>query len=93
MVRYAIVRDMTAAGVGLNQFCYAGLITAHLNKQPRPDNLSTKVTCEVSCLFFLLFFLKVDFLTASFFLKRFSSLWSSQKAGQQLIHQGRVQKM
>ncbi|KAG7618572.1 Pentatricopeptide repeat-containing protein mitochondrial [Arabidopsis thaliana] len=40
---YAIVRDMTAAGVGLNQFCYAGLITAHLNKQPRPDNLSTKI--------------------------------------------------
>jgi hypothetical protein len=34
---------MTAAGVGLNQFCYAGLITAHLNKQPRPDNLSTKI--------------------------------------------------
>lgn len=46
MVRYAIVRDMTAAGVGLNQFCYAGLITAHLNKEPRPENLSTKVTCN-----------------------------------------------
>ncbi|KAL0686800.1 hypothetical protein Bca4012_086477 [Brassica carinata] len=40
---YAIVRDMTAAGVGLNQFCYAGLITAHLNKEPRPENLSTKI--------------------------------------------------
>lgn len=52
MVRYAIVRDMTAAGVGLNQFCYAGLITAHLNKQPKPDNLSTKVTCEGSLFVF-----------------------------------------
>ncbi|XP_010548245.1 PREDICTED: pentatricopeptide repeat-containing protein At4g35850, mitochondrial [Tarenaya hassleriana] len=40
---YAIVRDMTAAGAGLNRFCYAGLITAHLNKVPRQDDLSTKI--------------------------------------------------
>lgn len=40
---YSIVRDMTAAGAGLNKFCYTGLITAYLNKVPRPDDLSTKI--------------------------------------------------
>ncbi|KAB1211713.1 hypothetical protein CJ030_MR6G022437 [Morella rubra] len=40
---YAIVRDMTAAGVGLNKFCYAGLITAHKNKTPVADDFATKV--------------------------------------------------
>ncbi|GLT57366.1 hypothetical protein SLA2020_303440 [Shorea laevis] len=40
---YAIVRDMTAAGVGLNKFCYAGLIAAHKNKTPVADDFATKV--------------------------------------------------
>lgn len=44
--RYAIVRDMTAAGAGLNKFCYAGLITAHMNKIPRTEDVAAKVTCS-----------------------------------------------
>ncbi|KAJ4829765.1 hypothetical protein Tsubulata_043938 [Turnera subulata] len=40
---YAIVRDMTAAGAGLNKFCYAGLITAHMNKKPLSDDTATKI--------------------------------------------------
>ncbi|KAH1076485.1 hypothetical protein AAZX31_19G046500 [Glycine max] len=40
---YAIVRDMTAAGLGLNEFCYAGLIVAHKNKTPLPDDFAAKV--------------------------------------------------
>ncbi|ESR59894.1 hypothetical protein CICLE_v10015245mg [Citrus x clementina] len=40
---YAIVRDMTAAGAGLDKFCYAGLITAHTNKIPRADDTATKI--------------------------------------------------
>ncbi|XP_057955034.1 pentatricopeptide repeat-containing protein At4g35850, mitochondrial [Malania oleifera] len=40
---YAIVRDMTAAGLGLNKFCYAGLITAHKNKTPMTDDTPTKI--------------------------------------------------
>ncbi|KAJ4729331.1 Pentatricopeptide repeat-containing protein [Melia azedarach] len=40
---YAIVRDMTAAGAGLNKFCYAGLIAAHMNKTPRADDTATKI--------------------------------------------------
>nr|AKF43308.1 pentatricopeptide repeat superfamily protein [Monsonia emarginata] len=40
---YAIVRDMTAAGLGLNKFCYAGLIAAHLNKKPVTDDTTTKI--------------------------------------------------
>ncbi|OVA20559.1 Pentatricopeptide repeat [Macleaya cordata] len=40
---YAIVRDMTAAGLGLNKFCYAGLITAHKNKTPITDETSAKI--------------------------------------------------
>ncbi|KAH7533798.1 hypothetical protein FEM48_Zijuj04G0170000 [Ziziphus jujuba var. spinosa] len=31
---YAIICDMTAAGLGLNKFCYAGLIAALKNKSP-----------------------------------------------------------
>ncbi|XP_078168549.1 pentatricopeptide repeat (PPR) superfamily protein [Carex rostrata] len=31
---YEVVRDMTAAGLSLNKFCYAGLITAYKNKTP-----------------------------------------------------------
>ncbi|XP_050224761.1 pentatricopeptide repeat-containing protein At4g35850, mitochondrial [Mercurialis annua] len=40
---YAIVRDMTAAGAALNKFCYAGLITAHMNKKPLSDDTSKKI--------------------------------------------------
>ncbi|PRQ54068.1 putative pentacotripeptide-repeat region of PROPR [Rosa chinensis] len=40
---YAIVRDMTAAGLGLNKFCYAGLITALRNKTPLPDDYAAKI--------------------------------------------------
>lgn len=43
MYRYAIVRDMTAAGAGLDKFCYAGLITAHKNKIPLTDDTASKV--------------------------------------------------
>lgn len=35
---------MTAAGLGLNKFCYAALITAHRNKIPLADDTSAKVT-------------------------------------------------
>ncbi|PHU23979.1 Pentatricopeptide repeat-containing protein, mitochondrial [Capsicum chinense] len=40
-LRYAIVRDITAAGLGLNKFCYAGLIAAHKNKEPVTDDLAS----------------------------------------------------
>ncbi|KAK2969754.1 hypothetical protein RJ640_028034, partial [Escallonia rubra] len=40
---YAIVRDMTAAGLGLNKFCYAGLITAHRNKTPVTGDTAKKI--------------------------------------------------
>ncbi|XP_031260220.1 pentatricopeptide repeat-containing protein At4g35850, mitochondrial [Pistacia vera] len=40
---YAIVRDMTAAGAGLNKFCYAGLIAAHINKTPRTVDTAAKI--------------------------------------------------
>ncbi|KAJ8572124.1 hypothetical protein K7X08_008635 [Anisodus acutangulus] len=40
---YAIVRDMTAAGLGLNKFCYAGLIAAHKNKEPVTDDVASKI--------------------------------------------------
>lgn len=40
---FAIVRDMTAAGLGLNKFCYAGLIAAHKNKKPLADDTATKI--------------------------------------------------
>ncbi|CAJ1947502.1 unnamed protein product, partial [Sphenostylis stenocarpa] len=39
----AIVRDMTAAGLGLNKFCYAGLIVAHKNRKPLVDDFAAKV--------------------------------------------------
>ncbi|KAF3649174.1 putative SRSF protein kinase 1-like isoform X2 [Capsicum annuum] len=38
---YAIVWDITAAGLGLNKFCYAGLIAAHKNKEPVTDDLAS----------------------------------------------------
>lgn len=34
---------MTAAGLGLNKFCYAGLIVAHKNKTPVTDDFAAKV--------------------------------------------------
>ncbi|XP_021728548.1 pentatricopeptide repeat-containing protein At4g35850, mitochondrial-like isoform X2 [Chenopodium quinoa] len=40
---YAIVRDMTAAGLGLNKFCYAGLISAHKNRVPVADDTAAKI--------------------------------------------------
>ncbi|KAM7509199.1 hypothetical protein LguiA_019652 [Lonicera macranthoides] len=40
---YAIVRDMTAAGLGLNKFCYAGLIAAHKNKTPPVNDTAAKI--------------------------------------------------
>ncbi|XP_074291095.1 pentatricopeptide repeat-containing protein At4g35850, mitochondrial [Silene latifolia] len=40
---HAIVRDMTAAGLGLNKFCYAGLIAAHKNKTPITDDTAAKI--------------------------------------------------
>lgn len=39
----AIVRDMTAAGLGLNKFCYAGLISAHKNKTPLASDTATRI--------------------------------------------------
>lgn len=35
---------MTAAGLGLNKFCYAGLIAAHKNKEPIADDVASKVS-------------------------------------------------
>ncbi|KAH9308526.1 hypothetical protein KI387_036437, partial [Taxus chinensis] len=40
---YAIVCDMTAAGLGLNKFCYAGLITAFKNRQPVTEETTSKI--------------------------------------------------
>jgi pentatricopeptide repeat protein len=40
---YAIVSDMSAAGLGLNKYCYAGLITAFKNKTPTTEETMTKV--------------------------------------------------
>ncbi|PKA59354.1 Pentatricopeptide repeat-containing protein [Apostasia shenzhenica] len=40
---HAIVRDMTAAGLGLNKFCYAALIAAFKNKRPTTDETLAKI--------------------------------------------------
>ncbi|PWZ14255.1 hypothetical protein Zm00014a_035726 [Zea mays] len=40
---YAIVSDMSAAGLGLNKFCYAGLITAFKNKTPTTEETMAKI--------------------------------------------------
>eukprot|EP01018_Ginkgo_biloba_P029967 Gb_40110 [translate_table: standard] len=40
---YAIVRDMTAAGLGLNKFCYACLITAFKNRLPVTEETTSKI--------------------------------------------------
>lgn len=48
---------MTAAGLGLNRFCYAGLIAAHKNKTPVTDDLGSKVkynACSCDYDFYLL---------------------------------------
>lgn len=57
---------MTAAGLGLNKFCYAGLIAAHRNKEPVTDDVASKVSNKcVQCAFtsfpFLLYFDLFDF--------------------------------
>lgn len=46
---YAIVSDMSAAGLGLNKFCYAGLITAFKNKTPTTDETMAKVWYTCVC--------------------------------------------
>ncbi|KAL8097706.1 hypothetical protein AgCh_030720 [Apium graveolens] len=40
---YAVVRDMTAVGLGLNKFCYAALISAHRNKIPVAHDTAEKI--------------------------------------------------
>ncbi|KAJ1687768.1 hypothetical protein LUZ63_019158 [Rhynchospora breviuscula] len=40
---YGVVRDMTAAGLALNKFCYAGLITAYKNKSPASAKTFMKI--------------------------------------------------
>ncbi|KAK6928405.1 Pentatricopeptide repeat [Dillenia turbinata] len=42
-----IVRDVTAAGLGLNKFCYAALITAHKNKKPTTQETAAKLIVEL----------------------------------------------
>ncbi|KAF5187153.1 Pentatricopeptide repeat-containing protein, partial [Thalictrum thalictroides] len=39
----AIVSDLTAAGLGLNKFCYAGLIAAHVNKKPITEGTASRI--------------------------------------------------
>ncbi|XP_020254758.1 pentatricopeptide repeat-containing protein At4g35850, mitochondrial [Asparagus officinalis] len=39
----SIISDMTAAGLGLNKFCYAGLISAYKNKLPTTDETLAKI--------------------------------------------------
>jgi pentatricopeptide repeat protein len=40
---YAVVSDMSAAGLGLDKFCYAGLITAFKNKTPTTEETMAKI--------------------------------------------------
>lgn len=51
---------MTAAGLGLNKFCYAGLIVAQKNKLPRADDTAAKVIYLIFGWLFV-FFLKEFF--------------------------------
>lgn len=44
---------MTSAGLGLNKFCYAGLIAAHMNKKPVADDFDTKVKIISAVLYVL----------------------------------------
>ena len=77
---------MTAAGLGLNEFCYAGLIVAHKNKKPLPDDFAAKaviisiflfgmgVCCNCPVMFKLIILCG----------KRLLSLWRDQRCGLQL---------
>lgn len=44
---------MTAAGLGLNKFCYAGLIAAHKNKTPPVNDTAAKVSINLLFMFLL----------------------------------------
>lgn len=44
---------MTAAGLGLNKFCYAGLIAAHKNKTPPVNDTAAKVSINLLFIFVL----------------------------------------
>jgi len=84
---------MTAAGLGLNKFCYAGLIAAHKNKIPTSEDAASKVPIKyLMCPLFYLF----NYVTGcdfSLLRKRLLSLFSSPKGGLQLKHQETVLKM
>lgn len=87
---------MTAAGLGLNKFCYAGLIAAHKNKIPLTDDTASKVV--IRCFHFLWLdsyslTYKTGFSNISLSWKRSSSLLSSQRGGHQLKHQETWPKM
>lgn len=77
---------MTAAGLGLNKFCYAGLINAHRNKTPLTEDINTKVCWSILIIHFsvalLLSYLVFshDF-TCSLPCKRLLSSLSSQRDG------------
>lgn len=47
---------MTAAGLGLNKYCYTGLIAAHMNKKPVADDFATKVTITLDVFLVLVMF-------------------------------------
>lgn len=51
---------MTAAGLGLNKFCYAGLIAAHKNKTPITDETTAKVSNINLYLLYSDSFLQID---------------------------------
>lgn len=95
--RYAIVRDMTAAGLGLNKFCYAGLIAAHRNKTPDAtvtDDTATKVIYQnISISWVGLFVHCCDILILFFFAERLLSLLNNQKGGHQLKHRVTLLRM
>lgn len=95
--RYAIVRDMTAAGLGLNKFCYAGLIAANRNKTPdatSTDDIATKVIYQNISIFLVGFFVCCcDILTYLFFVERLLSLLNNQKGGHQLKHRVTLLRM
>lgn len=61
---------MTAAGLGLNKFCYAGLIAAHKNKEPVTDDVASKVSNK--CIHVLLQFFHFFGISSFFFFCYFS---------------------
>lgn len=99
---YAIVRDMTAAGLGLNKYCYAALIIAHKNKSPLSDDTASKVITvkffEVGVFYsstmpgFTDKFVR-EISYVFYFCKRLLSLLSSLKDGPRLIKQMTPLKM